>query len=55
MAQHPRQRHLGQRLAALPREVVPVVTYTLIAVDILVWPIELGLGEKFINGYSTVP
>jgi membrane associated rhomboid family serine protease len=37
------------------RRTVPVVTYALIAVNILVWLIELGLGEKFINGYSTVP
>ena len=37
------------------RRTVPVVTYALIAVNILVWLIELALGEKFINGYSTVP
>jgi membrane associated rhomboid family serine protease len=37
------------------RRTVPVVTYALIAVNILVWLIELGLGDKFINGYSTVP
>jgi membrane associated rhomboid family serine protease len=37
------------------RRTVPVVTYALIAVNILVWLIELGIGEKFINGYSTVP
>ncbi len=37
------------------RRTVPVVTYALIAVNILVWLIELGFGEKFINGYSTVP
>jgi len=37
------------------RRTVPVVTYALIAVNVLVWLLELGLGEKFINGYSTVP
>jgi membrane associated rhomboid family serine protease len=37
------------------RRTVPVVTYALIAVNVLVWLIEIGLGEKFINGYSTVP
>ena len=37
------------------RRTVPIVTYALIAVNILVWLIELGLGEKFINGFSTVP
>jgi membrane associated rhomboid family serine protease len=37
------------------RHTVPVVTYALIAVNILVWLIELGLGDRFINGYSTVP
>jgi membrane associated rhomboid family serine protease len=37
------------------RRTVPVVTYALIAVNILVWLIELGLGDRFINGYSTVP
>ena len=37
------------------RRTVPVVTYALIAVNILVWLIELSLGEKFVNGYSTVP
>jgi membrane associated rhomboid family serine protease len=37
------------------RRTVPVVTYALIAINILVWLIELGLGDKFINGYSTVP
>jgi len=39
----------------IDRRTVPVVTYALIAVNILVWLIEIGLGEKFINGYSTVP
>jgi membrane associated rhomboid family serine protease len=37
------------------RHTVPVVTYALIAVNILVWLIELSLGDRFINGYSTVP
>ena len=37
------------------RQTLPVVTYALIAVNVLVWLIELSLGEKFINGYSTVP
>lgn len=37
------------------RHTVPVVTYALIAVNILVWFIELSAGESFINGYSTVP
>ena len=37
------------------RRTVPVITYALIAVNILVWLIELGLGDRFINGYSTVP
>jgi len=37
------------------RHTVPLVTYALIAVNILVWLLELGLGEPFINGYSTVP
>jgi membrane associated rhomboid family serine protease len=37
------------------RRTVPVVTYALIVVNVLVWLLELGLGEKFINGYSTVP
>ncbi|MGI8618108.1 MAG: rhomboid family intramembrane serine protease [Gemmatimonadaceae bacterium] len=35
--------------------IVPVVTYILIATNILVWLLELSLGERFINGYSTVP
>ena len=39
----------------LDRRTVPVVTYALIAVNILVWLLELSQGEKFINGYSTVP
>ncbi|HUR92608.1 MAG TPA: rhomboid family intramembrane serine protease [Gemmatimonadaceae bacterium] len=37
------------------RHTMPVVTYVLIAVNVLVWLLELGLGESFINGFSTVP
>ncbi len=37
------------------RHTVPVVTYALIAVNVLVWLIELSVGERFVNGYSTVP
>jgi membrane associated rhomboid family serine protease len=37
------------------RRSVPVVTYALIAVNVLVWLLELQAGERFINGYSTVP
>ena len=37
------------------RHTVPVVTYVLIAINVIVWLIELSLGEKFINGFSTVP
>ena len=37
------------------RHTVPVVTYALIAVNVIVWLMELSLGERFINGYSTVP
>ena len=37
------------------RHTTPVVTYALIAVNVLVWLIELSIGEPFINGYSTVP
>ena len=37
------------------RRTIPVVTYLLIAINVVVWLIELGVGDKFINGYSTVP
>jgi len=37
------------------RHTTPVVTYALIAVNVLVWLLELGLGESFINGFSTIP
>ena len=39
----------------LDRRTVPVVTYALIAINVLVWLLELSQGDKFINGYSTVP
>lgn len=37
------------------RHTTPIVTYVLIAINVLVWLLELGLGERFINGYATVP
>ncbi len=37
------------------RHTVPVVTYALIAINVAIWLIELSLGDRFINGYSTVP
>lgn len=37
------------------RHTTPVITYLLIGVNVLVWLLELSLGERFINGYSTVP
>jgi len=37
------------------RRTVPVVTYGLIAANVLIWLIELASGDRFINGYSTVP
>ena len=39
----------------MDRRSVPVVTYVLIAINVLVWLVELSLGERFINGYSSVP
>ena len=39
----------------LDRRTVPVVTYVLIGIHVLVWLLELSQGDKFINGYSTVP
>ncbi len=39
----------------MDRRTVPVVTYALIAINVLVWLIELYFGDRFINGYSTVP
>jgi hypothetical protein len=32
------------------RQTVPIVTYALIAVNVLVWLIEMSAGESFING-----
>lgn len=37
------------------RRTVPIVTYALIAINVIVWLIELSLGDKFINGWSEVP
>jgi membrane associated rhomboid family serine protease len=37
------------------RHTVPIVTYALIAINVLVWLLELSRGERFINGYSAVP
>lgn len=37
------------------RHTTPVVTYVLIATNVIVWLLELRLGERFINGYATVP
>jgi len=37
------------------RRIVPVVTYALIATNVLVWLIELAVGDRFVNGYSTIP
>jgi membrane associated rhomboid family serine protease len=37
------------------RRIVPVVTYVLIAINVIVWLLELTGGERFINGYSAVP
>lgn len=39
----------------LDRRSVPIVTYALIAINVVVWLLELGGGERFINGYSAVP
>ena len=39
----------------LDRRSVPVVTYILIAINVIVWLLELSGGEKFINGYSAIP
>ncbi len=39
----------------LDRRSVPVVTYALIAINIVVWLLELSGGDHFINGYSAVP
>ncbi|MEP6509382.1 MAG: rhomboid family intramembrane serine protease, partial [Gemmatimonadales bacterium] len=39
----------------LDRRSVPVVTYVLIALNVIVWLLELKGGDHFINGYSAVP
>jgi membrane associated rhomboid family serine protease len=39
----------------LDRRSVPIVTYALIAINVVVWLLELSGGERFINGYSAVP
>jgi membrane associated rhomboid family serine protease len=37
------------------RKSTPVVTYLLIAINAVVWFIQLSAGEPFTNGYATVP
>jgi membrane associated rhomboid family serine protease len=37
------------------RRTTPIVTWALIAVNGLVWFLQLSAGEPFTNGYSTVP
>ncbi len=39
----------------LDRRTTPVVTYILIAVNVIVWLLELSGGERFINGFSAIP
>ena len=39
----------------LDRHRTPVVTYLLIAINVIVWLLELSGGERFINGYSAIP
>lgn len=39
----------------LDRRSVPVVTYVLITLNVIVWLLELKGGDHFINGYSAVP
>lgn len=39
----------------LDRRSTPYVTYVLIAINIVVWLLELSGGERFINGYSAIP
>ena len=39
----------------LDRLRTPYVTYVLIAINIVVWLLELSGGERFINGYSAIP
>jgi membrane associated rhomboid family serine protease len=37
------------------RKIVPIVVYSLIIINIVVFLLELFLGNKFILGYSTIP
>ena len=39
----------------LHRHRTPLVTYVLIAINAIVWFLELSGGERFINGYSAIP
>ena len=39
----------------LDRHITPIVTYALIAINVIVWFLELTGGEAFINGFSAVP
>lgn len=39
----------------LDRRIVPIVTYVLIAINVIVWLLELSGGDRFINGYSAIP
>ncbi|MEO8575818.1 MAG: rhomboid family intramembrane serine protease [Gemmatimonadales bacterium] len=39
----------------LDRHITPVVTYALIAINVIVWLLELSGGDAFINGFSAVP
>ena len=39
----------------LDRHRTPLVTYVLIAINLVVWFLELSGGERFINGYSAIP
>src|SRR6266545_1987091 len=39
----------------LDRRTVPIVTYVLIAINVVVWLLELSGGDRFLNGYSAVP
>ena len=39
----------------LDRHITPIVTYALIAINVIVWLLELSGGEAFINGFSAVP
>src|SRR3954466_1117270 len=37
------------------RRLTPVVVYLLIAANVVVWLLQLTLGDKFTMGYSTIP